>query len=75
MVSATDKDWIYGIIQKEKRDDDSDAWPVLEKQDAQVVGDQRNCPVLFLESLPPGGVGELTALEPQRKCRKMDAEC
>jgi hypothetical protein len=31
--------------------------PPPEKQDAQVVDNQRNIPVLFLESLPPAGRG------------------
>ena len=38
--------------------------PPPEKQDAQVVDNQRNRPILFLESLPPpGGVGVLTSRE------------
>jgi hypothetical protein len=38
--------------------------PPPEKQDAQIVDNQRNRPVLFLESLPPpGGVGVLTSRE------------
>jgi len=31
--------------------------PPPEKQDAQVVDNQRNCPVMFLESLPPRRAG------------------